>query len=320
MVKRSAFLSGTAGLVLMTSFTKMRADGASEADISLQTATGTLYGTLAMPVRSRPPIVLIIAGSGPTDRDGNSRLGLQSDTYKLLAADLSQRGVASVRFDKRGIGASAAALTSETDLTFETYIGDAAEWANMLDHDVRFSSVVIAGHSEGSLIGMIAARRIPARAFVSLDGAGRPAPAILREQLKRNAPEVYAQSDAIITSLQHAEMVKTVPDDLNVLFRPSVQPYLIAWFKYDPAAEIAKVGAPATIVQGTADVQVTMEDAQLLKCGDPSADLVVVDGMNHVLKHAPDTSSQAAILKGYQDPMLPVEPAVVDAIYHRAMK
>jgi uncharacterized protein len=317
-MKRSAFLSGAAGLTAMSSFKRAKANDASEAEISLQTATGTLYGTLATPGRAPAPVVLIIAGSGPTDRDGNSRLGVNGDTYKLLAADLSQRGVASVRYDKRGIGASAAALTSESDLTFETYIGDAAGWANLLHRDVRFSGVVIAGHSEGSLIGMIAAQRIPVRAFVSLAGAGRPAPVILREQLKKNAPEVYAQSDAIITSLQHGELVKTVPADLNVLFRPAVQPYLISWFKYDPAVEIAKVRAPATIVQGTADVQVTVEDAQLLKRGDPSADLVIVNGMNHVLKHAPDTSSQAAILKGYQDPSLPVEPAVVDAIYRRA--
>jgi len=289
---------------------------ADDADITLATKTGNIFGTLRLPATAgRVPVVIIIAGSGPTDRDGNSPLlPGKGNTQKLLASALAAGGIASVRYDKRGIGASRLALTSESDIRFEAYIDDAAAWVAMLRSDRRFSHVTIAGHSEGSLIGMVAARTAAADGFVSLEGAGRPSAAILREQLQKLPPATFAQADAIIASLQAGKTVSDVPPELMTLFRASVQPYLISWFRYDPAAEIAKLHIPVAIVQGTADVQVTMTDANALAGANPRAKLVVVPGMNHVLKHAPDTSSQAAILSGYTDPALPVEPAVTDAV------
>lgn len=288
---------------------------ADESAQMLVTPTGTLYGTLTVPSGPPPwPLVLIIAGSGPVDRDGNAG-PVQGDTYKLLAAALSRDGVASLRYDKRGIAASAAAGPSESNLRFDTYVDDAVSWVNQLRKDKRFSSVTVAGHSEGALVGTVAAERTPVHALVLLEGAGRPAPAVLREQLKpKLPPDLYAQSDAIITQLQAGHTVQNPPPVLAALFRESVQPYLISWFKYDPAAELAKMRVPVTIVQGSADVQVTMTDAEALRKADPNAKFVLVNGMNHVLKYYPDHSSLQAALKGYEDPSLPVDPQVVQAV------
>lgn len=314
-MNRSTFLTAAGGALAVTALPV--GAFAAESPATLTTSTGTLYGTLVLPAGAGPhPVVLIVAGSGPTDRDGNSpMLPGRNDTYKLLAAALAQKGVASLRYDKRGIAASAAAMVAEQDLRFDMYVNDAAAWLRQLGSDKRFSKLTIAGHSEGSLIGMLAAQHVPVAGYVSLEGAGRPAPAVLREQLQKNLPPpLYTQADSIITQLQQGHTVESTPPELASLFRASVQPYLISWFKYDPAAEIAKVTAPATIVQGTADVQVSMTDAQALQKGDPHARLVVVQGMNHVLKYAPDMSSQAAILKGYEDPALPVDPHAVAAV------
>lgn len=289
---------------------------AAESDIALNTPTGTIAGTLTMPSRTlgAVPVVLIIAGSGPTDRNGNSG-PVQGNTYLLLAQALASRGIASVRYDKRGVGASRAALASEAAIRFDTFVDDAAAWQRLLRADARFSRLVVAGHSEGSLIGMVAVQRAPADGYVSLEGAGRAAPVVLREQLQpKLPPELYAQADATLTQLQAGHTVAEPPPQLAALFRPSVQPYLISWFAYDPAVEIAKVRIPSTIVQGTADVQVSMTDAHALAAAQPAAKLVVVDGMNHVLKHAPDTSTMRAVLAGYADPTLPVVPQVVDAL------
>lgn len=316
-MKRVTFVGGALGTVGASLLGG--AARAAELDTSLQTSTGVLYGTLAIPSKTPAPVVLIIAGSGPTDRNGNSGLGIHPNTYALLAAALAERGVASLRYDKRGIGASAAAAASEKDLRFDMFTGDAASWLRLLGADARFSKIAVAGHSEGSLIGMVALAQAPAHAFVSLEGAGRPAAVILREQLKKNvSPDLYAESDAIITQLQQGKMVPNTPAKLAALFRESVQPYLISWFRYDPSVEIAKLRIPATIVQGTADVQVTMQDARALRRGDPSAGLIVVNGMNHVLKYAPDTSSQAAILAGYENAALPVAKEAIDAVYASA--
>jgi pimeloyl-ACP methyl ester carboxylesterase len=290
----------------------------TESDITLQTPTGNIFGTLALPSVNGPvPVVLLISGSGPTDRDGNSALlPGKVDTLKELAVALAQRGIASVRYDKRGIAASAAALTSEKDVRFDTYVGDAEAWIAMLHADPRFSKIIVAGHSEGSLIGMIASQRGNVAAFVSLEGAGRPAYTVLREQLKPGlSPALLAQMDAITAQLRAGSLYTgSVPPELQALFRPSIQPYLVSWFKYDPAVELGKLTVPATIVQGTADVQVSMADAQALKRGDPGATFVVVQGMNHVLKIAPDISSRSAILAGYVDPKLQVAAQVIDAV------
>ncbi len=313
-MRRVSFLVVTGGAAVAAA--RPRIAVAMESEYRLETATGTIDGSLEIGAASPEPVVLIVAGSGPTDRNGNSPLyGLTADTYKLLAAGLERVNVASLRYDKRGIGASAAAITSEENLTFDTYVDDAAAWLRRLRADGRFSKIVIAGHSEGSLVAMVAAQRAPADAFVSFEGAGRPIATVLREQLEpKLSAQLYAQADAIVSSLQKGQRVADVPAELMAVFRPSVQPYLISWFKYDPAQEIAKLRIPVTIVQGTADVQVTMADAQALHAAAPSSRFIVVQGMNHVLKYAPDVSSQSAILKGYTDSSLPIAPQVVEAV------
>ncbi len=311
-IARRGFLRVAGGMA--TTLALPPAASARSSELRLVTTTGVIHGTLDVPSRTPVPVVLIIPGSGPTDRNGNSSQ-VRANAYELLAAALAANSIASVRYDKRGVGASAAAMAAERDLRFETYVNDAAAWLRRLRSDGRFSRIVVAGHSEGSLVGMIAVQRGPADGFVSLEGAGRPAAAVLREQLKpKLPPALYAQADGIIAQLDQGHAVAHVPAELVPLFRPSVQPYLISWFRFDPAVEIAKVGPPVTIVQGTADVQVSVADAEALARARPSARLVIVGGMNHVLKYAPDTTSQAAILRGYEDPSLPIDPRAVDAV------
>jgi pimeloyl-ACP methyl ester carboxylesterase len=316
-IGRPKFLALTGGAAAACAI-PLPAFAAAESDLVLHTATGSIYGTLMLPASAKPcPVVLLIAGSGPTDRDGNNPLlPGKNDALKLLATAMASRGIATLRYDKRGIAASAAAMTAEKDLRFDTYVDDAAGWAALLARDTRVSRITIAGHSEGSLLGMIAAQRGAVAAYVSLEGAGRPAYTVIREQLRPAlTPELLTQADTIMASL-NAGTVYTgaIPPELQALFHASVQPYLISWFKYDPAVEIGKLKMPVTIVQGTADVQITMADAQALKSGAPKASLVVVPGMNHVLKISPDVSSRAAIIAGYTNPALPVAPPVIEAV------
>jgi hypothetical protein len=270
---------------------------------STDVTVGPIHGTLLLPSdMSKPvPVVLLIAGSGPTDRDGNNPQ-MHNDALKMLATDFAMNGIASLRYDKRGIAQSASAATKESDLRFETYIDDAVAWCNQL-HEKRFSGVVIAGHSEGSLIGMIAAKKCGAAGFISLEGAGFPAADILRTQLKTRLPEdLNAKSEAILKSLEAGKTVDDTPPQLAMLYRPSVQPYLISWFKYDPAKEIAALKMPVLIVQGTTDVQVSMDDAKRLAAANPKAKLVTIEGMNHILKMV--SGDLKAQIPAYGDPKL----------------
>ena len=277
---------------------------------ALTTPTGSLEGTLQVPESKKPvPVVLIISGSGPTDRDGNSAmLPGKNDSLRMLADALETNGIASLRYDKRGIAKSAAAGAKESDLRFDMYADDAARWAKQLKGDPRFSRVVIAGHSEGSLIGIIAAQRGDADKFISIAGIGVPADEIIVKQLQGKVPpEMLEQSKRALASLKAGKTTEDTPPELAALFRPSVQPYLISWFKYDPAAEIGKLKIPVLVIQGTTDIQVSADDAKRL-----AKNPTLIEGMNHVLKQVPaDPNAQ---MKSYSDPALPVSPALVKAI------
>jgi uncharacterized protein len=279
---------------------------------SLVTSTGTIFGTLDLPPSfSRGPVVLIIAGSGPTDRDGNNSM-MKNNSLKMLSDSLCSHGLASLRYDKRGIGESKGAMLSESELRFDNYVEDAASWIKKLKDDPRFTKVIVLGHSEGSLIGMIAARDSGAAAFISAAGAGQPADSVLRNQLSTQPSIIKDSAYAVLDILAKGDTTNKIDPMLNSLFRPSVQPYLISWFKYDPQKEISKLRIPVLIIQGTTDIQVGTEDAQLLKEGDKKAELVLIDGMNHIFKMAPADRKQN--LATYYNPNLPISGKMVETI------
>jgi pimeloyl-ACP methyl ester carboxylesterase len=276
--------------------------------LALKTDTGTLHGTLDLPAKPGPwPVVLIHAGSGPTNRDGNGPL-TRTDNLKMVGRALAAEGIAAVRIDKRGMGASAPALAKEEDVRIGTYAADVTAWVELLRKDSRFTKVGYIGHSEGALIGLVAAKTAKFDAFVSLCGPGRPLQDVLREQLKKNLPDaLYKQSDAIIADLEAGRAVKDPPKELAALFRPSVQPFLISVFKADPAKLAAQVTVPFLIVSGSTDIQVTADDAKALADANLKAKLVTLSEMNHVLKSVAGTH-RLLQLPSYSDPSLQLHP------------
>ena len=259
----------------------------TEKTVVLKTATGDLDGTLMQPeLNTTNTVSLIIAGSGPTDRDGNNP-AMKNNSLLMIAAELSKNGIASLRYDKRGIAKSLKAGLKESDLRFENYVNDAKEWIIYLKKALKFKNIIVIGHSEGSLIGMIASQNINVTKFVSLAGAGQPADKLIREQLKSQPPAITIQSNSIMDQLLKGKTVENVPQQLNSLFRLSVQPYIISWFKYDPQKEIAKLKIPVMIIQGTTDIQIGLDDAKRLAKALTGSKLVVIEGMNHIMKPAP---------------------------------
>ena len=290
---------------------------AVEEDITLHTPTGDIHGKLMLPDDSTlpSPVVLIIAGSGPTDMNGNT-IGARMTNNSLLylAQELAANGIASVRYDKRGIGKSTAAGAKEADLRFDHYIDDAAMWADKLAGDDRFSKVCIAGHSEGSLIGMVAAKRSKAvRGYISIAGCGSPAYEILEKQLQGQPVQIQEESAAICKELREGRTVEQVPFYLSALYRQSVQPYLISWFAYNPAVEIAKLDIPVLILQGDKDIQVSTEEAGKLHAAQPSATLHIIKDINHVLKQCGPTDAKQQIAT-YSNPTLPINPQLTEYI------
>jgi pimeloyl-ACP methyl ester carboxylesterase len=182
----------------------------------------------------------------------------------MLAEALAKNGIASLRFDKRGIGESKASAVTESSLVFENYTEDAKSWINFLKQDKRFTQLTVIGHSEGSLIGMIAGAK--ANKFISIAGAGESADKLLKSQISsKSNKQVEDMTFPIIDSLKAGNKVNKVDPLLNSLFRASIQPYLISWFKYDPQIEIKKLTVPVLIIQGNNDLQVSVKDAENLR-------------------------------------------------------
>jgi len=299
-------------IVLLLGLSVLSAEAAQS--VRLTTRGGTLYGTLELPTGAGPwPVALIIAGSGPTDRNGNNPLGGTNNHLQLLAKALAGCGVASLRYDKRGVGRSRSAAPPELQLRFSTYVDDAEAWGQMLQRDRRFTRLYIVGHSEGSLIGMIAARELKPAGFVSIAGTSVRANELIRGQLARSvSPELLARSLPVLDKLEQGERTNQVPPELTFMFRPSVQPYLVSWFKLDPIAEMREVPCPALVVQGTTDIQVPAEQAQALASAGREARLCRIDGMNHIMKVVP--ADRAKQLASYADPNLPLSTELVEAV------
>jgi alpha/beta superfamily hydrolase len=287
---------------------------AKEEAVVLNTSTAAISGTLLLPdTKDIVPVVLIIAGSGPTDRNGNQPM-MQNNSLKFLAEGLAKANIASLRFDKRGIAESRTAGQKEEDLRFETYIEDVQAWIDWLSQDKRFSSIVVTGHSEGSLIGMIASENnAKVDAYISIAGVARSADEVLKEQLENQPKDMKDKIFPVLEQLKQGQPVTNVPSVLYSLFRPSVQPYMISWMKYNPQEEIKKLSIPVLIVQGTTDIQVSTDHADLLAKANLDAEKVVINSMNHVLK---ECTSKAQLLQTstYTHPDLPLADELLPAI------
>jgi pimeloyl-ACP methyl ester carboxylesterase len=299
------------GTVATPTSTPISDPSLTESPFTLKTLAGTLSGTLTMPKEAtgKIPVVLIIAGSGPTDRNCNSAMGLKTDAFKYLAEGLGKAGIASLRYDKRGIGQSTSSQ-KEIDTKFTDMSDDAGALIVKLQEDDRFSKVIVLGHSEGSLVGMIACyygENIGG--FISVAGAGRPADVIITEQMKSQPPSVQQEFKTIVDSLKKGKTTPKVDPMLYAIARPSIQPYLMTWLPIEPVRIIKKLKVPILIIQGNTDLQVTVADAELLKKAKSEATLKIIDGMNHVLKQAPAEREQN--MATYNDPSLPIKPELI---------
>jgi alpha-beta hydrolase superfamily lysophospholipase len=277
------------------------------------TPTGNLAGTLILPTTGKIfKLVIIQAGSGPTDRNGNSGNALKANSYRLIAEALSKKSIATLLTDKRGIGKSMGSLKKETDLRFDDYADDLAGWINFIKKDNRIGKIFIAGHSEGSLVAMLAAQKEKVNGYISIAGARESIDKIITWQYAQQLPKAAVVVDSLFLRMRNNQKIDTIPPYLLSIFRPSVQPYILSWVLHDPCAEIKKLTVPILILQGTTDIQVEVKQAEMLKACKPNATLKIVTGMNHILKEAPiDRTKNIAT---YSNETLPIMPGLVDLI------
>lgn len=291
----------------------------NELNVEAPGPDGTLAGTLIEAKDPAAPMVLIVPGSGPTDRDGNNPAGVRAATYRLLAHELAGLGMASVRVDKRGMFGSAGAVADPNDVTIAAYAQDVRSWVDTLRTETGRDCLWLLGHSEGGLVAMAAAVESAEGVCGLLLAAtpGRPLGAILREQLHANPANAPLLPDAerIIAELEvgHRVPAEAVPAPLLPLFAPQVQGFVIDLMATDPARLAGKVRLPILLIYGGSDLQVPSSDGELLAFAAPHAELVVLPGVTHVLK-AVVGDDRTDNIATYADPALPLAEGIAARI------
>lgn len=286
--------------------------GIKEIQISIPAKPDSLYGTLLLSHSKQ--LCIIHAGSGPTDRDGNSDFGGENYCLKKLADSLSQHHISVFRYDKRGVGKSKDALESEDSLTINNYVNDLVQWIDFFSKSpYKFKEIILLGHSEGGLIATLAIqKRQKVKKLILLAGAGFRADTILKRQLS------YIHEDAkkiifpLFDSLAAGKRIENVPPILSMFFRESIQNYMMSWLAIDPAKELSKIKIPVLIIQGENDLQVSIKDAERLAEFKKEAVLKIVPEMNHILVEAP--KERKANLETYNKSDLPLSKELVPSI------
>ncbi|MEO2127980.1 MAG: alpha/beta hydrolase [Christiangramia sp.] len=276
-----------------------------ETDLSINEMTD---GTLTTPASGNSEnLVIFIQGSGPTDRNGNQPM-MKNDGIKKIARELAAAGIASFRFDKR-IFKMQQLQMKEKDLRFEDFVKDVVDIETYFRKEAIFKHIILAGHSEGSLIGMLAAKD-HADAFISLAGAGEPIDNIVVAQINIQAPPLAENARVAFDDMKENGQTTQYNPMLSAIFRPSVQPFMNSWMKYDPSEEIAKLDIPMLIINGSKDIQVTEEQAEMLAEAAPEAELEIIDGMNHIFRNI-ESEDRLVNTKSYNEPLQPLHPELV---------
>lgn len=284
----------------------------SQEIVSVKSGEETLVGTLLSPKKSKT-VVLIISGSGKTDRDGNTRdvtLTYINDCLKQLAEQLEANGIASLRYDKRGVGESLSDSFNVKNLRFDQYVEDALMWVEFLEG--KYDKIVIAGHSQGGLVGMLTCQRANIDKFISLAGLAKGLYQTLHDQLSNQPAFVTQAAIPLLDSLNDGHYVYNVPPYLNSIFNRESQDYLKSFLNYDPREEIKKLNIPILVINGIHDLQIKVEDAKVLSEQNKNAKFLSIKGMNHILKESP--LERNANLATYNDPELAINTILVDEI------
>lgn len=273
---------------------------------------GELKGTLSIPTSKSKTAVLLIAGSGPTDRNGNSIMGFVNNSLKMLAHGLTKEGFSVLRYDKRGIAESKNAIDNPVDLRFDQFVEDAKSWLEFLRNE-GYKNLVVAGHSQGSLVGMLAAQNNKnVKGFISIAGLSEDAGEAIIRQLSAQSTHLAEDARVNIDSMKAGHTVNKYNPYLISLFGPAIQPFLKSYIVYTPTDEIKKLSTPILVINGSTDLQVGVDQAQKLKEAYPDAEVMIIEGMNHILKDAP--LDRTANLATYNSPDLPLSEGLMSGI------
>ncbi|WP_299767217.1 alpha/beta fold hydrolase [uncultured Dokdonia sp.] len=271
-----------------------------------------VYGTLLQPKEGADNLIIIIPGSGPTDRNGNQQL-TRNNSLRILAEKLAASGIATFRYDKRVLTLLKKGALQEEKLRFDDFVEDAVATVNYFSSRNRYTNIYIIGHSQGSLVGMIAAQQSKISGYISLAGPGQTIDQTILSQIALQMPDLKDKAQEAFTQLKENGKVKKYSPALSSIFRPETQPFMASWMKYDPKVEIQKLQIPVLIVNGTNDIQVDTNEAKSLAKAKSDASLILIENMNHVLRIIEGTDALENT-KSYNEPRRPISEELINVI------
>lgn len=282
---------------------KLNAQNYKENNISIN---DNIYGSIVEPKsRSNSNLVIFIGGSGPIDRDGNQSF-MKCDMFKKLAYSLSEKGISSFRYDKRVVTQIRKGKLDKK-ITFDDFVSDAIAIIDFFES--KYNSIVIAGHSQGSLVGLLSINE-GVSGFISLSGAGRTIDMVIEDQISKTAPMLLEDTKNIFKILRSGKITEDFPLPLYSLFNIEIQPFMISWMQYDPKKIIAKIPIPSLIINGDSDLQVDEKEAKLLYNSAQNSEILIVKNMNHVLVEI--EGDELKNVKSYNNPDLKISELVIE--------
>jgi pimeloyl-ACP methyl ester carboxylesterase len=267
-----------------------------------------IHGTLFQSDKESNQLAIIIPGSGPTDRNGNQHQ-LENNSLRFLAEGLASHKINAFTFDKAFFHDK---TFDSSKMVFENMVEDVSLLVHYFQSENPKTKIILVGHSEGSLVGILVAQKQKVDYLVSLAGTGVSIDETITSQIEKQAPFLVNDTKAVFAELKNGQIVEDFYPMLASVFNKESQPFLISWMKYNPQLEIKKVNTRTLLVQGTKDLQVRVEDANLLKSAKPNAKLVILENMNHVLKEIKGDDTEN--MTSYNQPDLPLHPQLVSSI------
>lgn len=269
-------------------------------------------GTLLTPNdTTTSTLAIIISDSGPTDRNGNQNFQ-KNNALKKLAESLSNESIATFRYDKRIVKQIRRGQV-DPNISFDDFISDTESVIKFFQAQNNYSEIIIIGHGQGSLVGLAAALNIGVDQFISIAGSAKPINEVIIDQIRSMDPSLEEKTRQAFNNLKKDKVVKDYPQALGSIFSRDVQQFMLSWMKYHPQELFKELSIPALIINGSKDLQVPIEEAELLKNAAPeTSELKIIENMNHVMFIIDGKELENS--KSYNESFRPIATSLINEI------
>ena len=270
-----------------------------------------IHGSLLQPRTPTDDLAIIIPGSGPTDRNGNQQF-TRNDALLKLAQELAKKNIATFRYDKKVLTLLEQDALEEDKLRFDEFVDDAISSVRFFKERSSYRNIYFIGHSQGALVGMLAAQKVPVQGYISLAGAGQSIDQTIINQIRLQMPALTENAQDAFATLKENGRVKDYSPALESILSPSVQAFMASWMQYDPKDEIKKLTIPILLIGGSKDIQSSEAEFRQLQDAKPDATSAFITDMNHVLRKIEGNDLENT--KSYNEPFRPIMNEVVTEI------